>query len=103
MSIISWKSAKQYQTGNTRRVTLPNGNVEKVYMPPSLWIQYEGLLGLEDLIEADIVDLALDEEKAQHEAGVEASFSTCFRLVVTVRVLDWFRVAEEMGVSSDSL
>ncbi|WP_430451106.1 hypothetical protein [Rhodopirellula europaea] len=103
MSIIPWKTAKQYQSGNTRQVTLPDGKLAKVYMPPSLWVQYESLIGLEDLVEADIVELALDEREAQRKAGVKATFSTCFRLVVTVRVLDWFRVAEEMGVTSDNL
>lgn len=84
-------------------MTLPNGKLEKVYMPPSLWTQYEGLLGLEDSIEGDIVDLALVKQCELKEAGVKATFSESFREVVTERVLDWFRIAEETGVTSNNL
>ena len=103
MDIIPWISAKKYQSGNTRQVALPYGKLEKVFMPPSLWSQYEALLGLENLIEADFVELALKEQSVQQDHGVKASFSECFRAVVTDRVLDWFRAAESTGVTKDNL
>lgn len=103
MDIISWNTAKKYQSGNTRQVTLPHGKLEKVFMPPSLWAQCEALLGLENLKEADLVELALEEQSVQQAGGIKASFSECFRAVVTDRVLDWFRTAESMGVTKDNL
>lgn len=103
MDIIPWKTAKKYQSGNTRQVTLPHGKLEQVFMPPSLWTQYEALLGLESLVEADFVDLALKEQSAQLADGVKATFSECFRAVITDRVLDWFETAESLGVTKDTL
>jgi hypothetical protein len=103
MEFISWKNAKQYKQSNSRQVALPTGNFETVFMSGSLWLQYEALLELENLSEADFVVFAIEEKSAQLASGVNASFGECFRAVVTDRVLDWFRAAEEAGVSSETL
>ncbi|QDV81230.1 hypothetical protein [Planctomycetes bacterium TBK1r] len=99
MDIISSDQRAHYRANNTRTVTLPDGRCERVYMPPSLWIQYEALQGLEGLSESDVVDLALQEMSVQPQA----SFSECFRCVVTDRVLAWFDAAEQAGLTADSL
>lgn len=94
MSLISSSERTGYRHHNTRTITLPDGRSEAVYMPPSLWRQYSALLDLEDLCEADIVQMALNEKEAQSNA----SFGECFRCIVTSMVIDWFEAAESAGL-----
>ncbi|MEO1529638.1 MAG: hypothetical protein AAFX06_29815 [Planctomycetota bacterium] len=99
MTLISSQKRLQYRAENTRPIALISGAVEDVYMPPSLWIQYEALLSLEGISEADIAELALEEMPLQKGA----TFADCFRAVVTWRVNDWLRVTERMGLTVDTL
>lgn len=94
MTSISSSERTGYRHRNTRTISLPDGRSEAVYMPPSLWQQYSALLDLENLQEADIVEMALNEKSIQSNA----SFSECFRCIVTSRVLDWFEAAERAGL-----
>ncbi len=96
MTLINKYQTNNYRQANTRLVTLPDGRSEKVYMSSDLWVQYEAMLSLDNLDEGDIVDIALKEKAAQHEANVRASFSECFRCVVTQRVIEWHDAHERV-------
>ena len=100
MDMISSNERSQYRSNNTRVFTLLDGRREPVYMPPSLWTQYEALLVLDDIQEAEVVDMALKEKELQ---PADISFSECFRCVVTEHVLAWFEAAEAQVITAEYL